>query len=358
MNPRLSPRPLSLDFLRTFEAVAQRLSFSAAAETLCITQPAVSRQIKSLEEELGAALFQRGTRRVELTQAGRQLLRAVEPALAKLDGTVRQIRLSRSRAMVSVTTFASFASLWLMPRLADFERAHPGVDIRLSASDRLVDSDDEELDLALRGCRPERAPPDAIRLFGDVLTPVIGAGLAAAIARGDAPPLALPADLAGHTLLEMDDGSRIATDQAWARWLTPRGLEALQPRRRMSMNYTHQQVQAALAGQGVALARLALVADALARGDLVEPFGPAQRQWAEICYWLVPLAGSSGEPRPEVAAFTSWVLAEAAATRQAIGDGPGRSADTPGEPGDAHRIHADAASPPCADITPGERASA
>jgi len=322
MNQRPSQRPLSLDFLRSFEAVARLLSFSAAAEELHLTQPAVSRQIKSMEEELGAQLFQRGTRKVELTQAGRTLLRAVEPSLVRLDGAVRQIRLSRSRAMVSVTTFASFATLWLMPRLADFERAHPGVDIRLSASDRLIESDDEELDLALRGCRPERAPADAVRLFGDVLTPVIGAALAESIARGDAPPLRESADLAGHTLLEMDDGSQIATDQAWAAWLAPRGLERLQPRRRMSMNYTHQQIQAALAGQGVALARLALVADALARGDLVEPFGPGQRQWAQMCYWLVPLGGSAGEARPEVAAFTRWVIAEAAATRRAIGDGP------------------------------------
>lgn len=321
MNTRISQRPLALDFLRSFEAVARHLSFSAAAEEMHLTQPAVSRQIKSLEEELGAPLFQRATRKVELTQAGRQLLRAVEPALTRLDTTVRQIRLARSRAMVSVTTFASFASLWLMPRLGDFERDHPGVDIRLSATDRLIDTDDEELDLALRGCRPERAPPGAIRLFGDVLTPVIGAGLAASIQRGDAPALRTPADLANHTLLEMDDGSQIATDQAWAVWLAPLGLERLQPRRRMSMNFTHQQVQAALAGQGVALARLALVADALARGDLVEPFGPAQRQWSALCYWLVPLGGAD-PPRPEVADFCRWVQAQAAETRAAIGDHP------------------------------------
>lgn len=318
---RVSQRPLALDFLRSFEAVARLLSFSAAAEELHLTQSAVSRQIKSLEEDLGAQLFQRGTRKVTLTQAGRSLLRAVEPALTRLDSTVRQIRLSRSRAMVRVTTFASFASLWLMPRLAEFEREHPGVDIRLSASDRLIDSDDEELDLALRGCRPERAPPGAIRLFGDVLTPVIGTGLAAAIARGEAPPLHQPADLAGHTLLEMDDGSQIATDQAWAAWLAPRGQERLQPRRRVSMNYTHQQIQAALAGQGVALARLALVADALARGELIEPFGTAQRQWSALCYWLVPLAGAD-PPRPEVAAFSHWIQTQATLTRLAIGDEP------------------------------------
>src|SRR5262249_1010957 len=134
-----SSRPLSLDFLRSFEAVARRLSFSAAAEDMHLTQPAISRQIKSLEDDLGAPLFHRGTRKVELTQAGMSLLRSVEPLLARLDATVRQIRLARGRAQVSVSTFPSFATLWLMPRLTDFERRHPGIDIRLSATDRMVD---------------------------------------------------------------------------------------------------------------------------------------------------------------------------------------------------------------------------
>jgi len=315
----LSHRPLTLDCLRSFEAVARRLSFSAAAEEMHLTQPAISRQIKGLEQELGAPLFTRGTRKVELTAAGQALLRTVAPLLTRLDVTVRQIRLARSRHQVSLTTFPSFASLWLMPRLVEFERAHPTVDIRISASDRLVDEDDPELDLALRQCRPERAPASAIRLFGEVLSPVIGAGLAAAVARGDAPPLQQPADLAQHTLLEMDDGRPQSSVLAWPAWLAAQGLDRLQPKRWFSTNYTHQQMQAALAGQGVALARLALVHDGLARGELVEPFGPACRLWSQHDYWLVPLGGSQ-PPRPEQQAFTRWVLDQAAATRQAIGD--------------------------------------
>ena len=183
-------RPLPLDCLRTFEAVARLLSFSAAAEELNLTQPAISRQIKGLEEELGAPLFTRATRRVELTGAGQMLLRAVEPALVRIDASVRQIRLSRSRAMVSVTTFPSFASLWLMPRLPDFERDHPLADIRIAATDRMIETDDAELDVALRHCDASKAPEGAIRLFGELLTPVIGARLADAIERGSAPPLA------------------------------------------------------------------------------------------------------------------------------------------------------------------------
>jgi len=313
-------RPLPLDCLRTFEAVARLLSFSAAAEELNLTQPAISRQIKGLEEELGAPLFTRATRRVELTGAGQMLLRAVEPALVRIDASVRQIRLSRSRAMVSVTTFPSFASLWLMPRLPDFERDHPLADIRIAATDRMIETDDAELDVALRHCDVSKAPDGAIRLFGELLTPVIGARLADAIERGSAPPLRRPADLVDHTLLEMDDGLPGSLATCWPVWLAAQGLGQLAPRRWISVNYTHQQVQAALAGQGVALARLAMVHDVVERGDLVEPFGHAGRLWASPCYWLVRLGGPDARQRPEVQSFSDWVLTQAALTRQAIGD--------------------------------------
>ncbi|MEY4754785.1 MAG: hypothetical protein RJA44_2460 [Pseudomonadota bacterium] len=324
---RLYRRPLQLDVLRSFEAVARLLSFSAAAEELSLTQPAVSRQIKGLEDELGAPLFHRATRRVELTLAGQTLLRAVQPALARIDASVRQIRMSRSRALVSVTTFPSFASLWLVPRLPDFERGHPDADIRISATDRLVEPDDIELDVALRHCRPAHAPPGAVRLFGEVLTPVIGIRLAEAIARGDAPPLRRPADLAEHTLLEMNDGHSANAHLGWGPWLAESGLPELEPRRLISVNYTHQQVQAALAGQGVALAWVGLVHDALARGDLIEPFGAGGRRWTESCYWLIRLGGALQQPRPEVEAFCDWVQAQAALTRHAIGDVPDAEQD-------------------------------
>lgn len=319
-----SQRPLSLDFLRSFEAVARRLSFSAAAEELYLTQPAISRQIKGLEEELGAPLFHRGTRKVELTQAGHALLRAVEPQLARLDATVRQIRLAKGRAQVSVSTFPSFATLWLMPRLADFERLHPGIDIRLSATDRLVELDDPELDLVLRHCPPERAPPGAERMFGEVLTPVISARMADAIARGEAPPLARPADLARHTLVAVEDNTPSALALGWQGWLSAQGLPQLSPRRWISLNFNHQQIQAVLAGQGVALAWLPMVLDALLRGELVEPFGPGLRWRPPYAYWLVPISPARGfdarAPRPELGALVDFVRQHATATRAALGE--------------------------------------
>ncbi|MBI3369989.1 MAG: LysR family transcriptional regulator, partial [Burkholderiales bacterium] len=165
-------RPLSLDGLRGFEAVARRLSFSAAAEELHLTQPAISRQIKALEEEVGASLFNRGTRRVELTAAGVALQQAVVPSLERIDRTVRQLRVASGRRHVNLSTFASFATLWLMPRLAAFQQAHPDIDIRISASDKLIELDDPEVDLLLRYDFAANVPHDAEPLFGEVLTPV------------------------------------------------------------------------------------------------------------------------------------------------------------------------------------------
>lgn len=321
-------RPLSLTNLRAFEAVARRLNFSDAAQELFVTQSAISRQIKSLEDELGVPLFVRGTRHVEVTQSGQQLLRVVDPWLARLDAGVRQIREQNSRRRVNITTFASFASLWLLPRIEAFQSQHPDIDIRVSAHDAVADLDDPELDLALRYISPQQAPPGAMRMFGEILTPVVSRQLMEQIRRGEAPPLARPEDLAQHTLAEEDDNKSSTEFLSWRHWLARQGQPALQPRRWLYLNFTYQQVQAALAGQGVALARVALVFEALARGELVEPFGPAGRTDSPYAYWLI--VPPQNRARPEVKQFSDWVMVQAAATRRAIDEEPAPDAG-PGE---------------------------
>jgi LysR family glycine cleavage system transcriptional activator len=315
-----SRRPLSLGNLRAFEAVARTLSFGAAAEELHVTQSAVSRQIKGLEEELGAQLFLRGTRHVQITPDGQTLLRAVEPGLARLDTSVQHIRRSRSRQRVSVTTFASFGSLWLLPRIEAFQRQHPDIDIRVSAHDAIEDLDDPELDLALRYCSPAEAPAEAIHLFDETLTPAVSRSLWERIKNGKAPPLARPADLVGQTLLEEDDDRASTEFLSWRHWLACHDQPALEPQRWLYLNFTYQQVQAALAGHGVALARVPLVFEALQRGELVEPFGEGGRITSPFSYWMLVAPGSRA--RPEVTQFTTWVEAEAKATRDAVGATP------------------------------------
>jgi LysR family transcriptional regulator, glycine cleavage system transcriptional activator len=317
-NPR--QRSLSLGNLRAFEMVARRLNFSEAAEEMHLTQSAVSRQIKSLEDELGAALFVRGTRHVEATPEGLALLRVVQPWLAQLDAAVRQVRAKRSRSRVSVSTFASFASLWLLPQMEAFQSLHPDIDIRVSATDTLEDLDDPELDLALRYIAPDRAPAGAVRLFGETLTPVVSRQYLERVRAGQAPPMDSAADLVRHTLAEEDDTRPSSEFLIWRYWLTQHGHPNLEPRRWLYLNYTYQQVQAALGGQGVALARVALVFEALQRGELVEPFGARGRVTSPYAYWLV--LAPRVDARPEVQAFCRWIEAQSALTRLAIGEAP------------------------------------
>jgi LysR family glycine cleavage system transcriptional activator len=318
MNQPVRHRPLGIGPLRAFEAVARRLSFRAAAEDLHLTQSAISRQIRSLEDELGAPLFLRGTRHVELTTAGAALLQSTAPLMERLDASVRQIRLARGRRSVSLSTFASFASLWLIPRLQVFQRDHPDIDIRVSATDAMADLDDPELDLAIRYCHPDDAPPGAVRLFGEVLTPAAGAGLVEQIRNGLGAPLRAPADLARHSLLEEDDQRPSAEYLSWRHWLREQGLPQLQPQRWVYLNFTYQQIQAALAGQGLALARIALVSESLQRGELVEPFGPERRTHSPFAYWA--LRGGASADRPELREFFDWVVQQAALTRAALGE--------------------------------------
>lgn len=311
-------RPLSVGPLRAFEAVARYLSFRAAADELHLTQSAISRQIRALEEEIGCALFLRGTRHVELTADGAALKGPAVLVLERLDQAVRQIRQARGRRVVNVTTFASFASLWLIPRLEAFQRAHEDIDIRVSAYDYVVELDDSEIDLALRYTVAANVPPEAQRLFGETLTPVVSPLLAARAGDGSVPALLQPADLALHTLAEEDDQRPSAEYLSWRRWLREQGLAALQPRRWLYLNFTYQQIQAALAGQAVALARLALVSEQLQRGDLIEPFGPAGRISSPYAYWL--LQSRDSRNRPEVMLFSAWLLEQAAQSRVDIGE--------------------------------------
>ena len=312
----LRTRPISVGQLRAFAAVARHLNFRAASEELALTQSAVSRQIQALEEEVGVPLFLRHTRAVELTGAGSQLMRSVTHTLEQLDSTVRMIRRSAGRKSVAVSTWASFASMWLITRLEAFQTEYPDIDIRIDATDNLVDMETADVDLALRYAMPETVPQGAVRLFGEQLTPVASPWLLKTghrLARGE--------DLAHFALLEASDSHRTQHLEwlTWRRWLEIHHLEKIEPRRWMHFNYAHQIAQAALTGQGVALARMPLIADSLASGDLVEIL-PHMRVDSPMAYWLV--VGPRSAARPEIKAFCAWLLLQAQVTRKAIGDAP------------------------------------
>jgi LysR family glycine cleavage system transcriptional activator len=331
-------RAISTSHLRAFDAVARHLNFRMAAEEMALTQSAVSRQIQALEHEVGTTLFLRHTRSVDLTSAGARLLRAVSASLEKVDGAVRQIRQSTGRRSVSITTWASFASMWLIPRLEAFQREHPDIDIRIDATDAAIDMHNTDVDLALRYAVPCPSTVGAERLFGEQLTVVASPWLL------KNQPIQNVADLMRSTLIESGDAYRTQHMEwlSWQRWLdtygraTPsenkaQGLSqqktgqrtgtasALSPARWLYFNYAHQIVQAALTGRGVALARLPLVAENLANGGLEEVL-PKMRLSSPLAYWL--LIAPRSIARPEVRAFCEWLRQQASETRDAIGDGP------------------------------------
>ena len=228
--------------------------------------------------------------------------------------------MTRSRLVAFTATFAVLAAaapatadaavLRKAPRLQAFQAVHPEADIRISASDNMAEFDDPEIDLALRHCHPDDAPPGSVRLFDEVLTPVASPALLQRL------PLRTAADLAQHTLLEEDDHKPSAEYVSWQHWLRVHAPARLQPRSWLHLNFTYQRIQAALAGQGVALARVPLTIEAIQTGDLVEPFGEAGRVVSPFAYWLV--RWPQRQQRPVLAAFEDWLLAQADGTRAAV----------------------------------------
>lgn len=304
-------RTLGVGNLRAFAVVARHLNFRSAAEELALTQPAVSRQIQALEADVGGALFARHTRSVELTPAGRSLLQVVAPWLERLDVTVRNIRSGLSRKSVSITTFASFSSTWLIPKLEAFQRAHPDIDIRVDASDAFIQLDNNDIDLALRYGTYEQMPKGAIRLFDEIIAPMASPWLLKSQA-----PIRTAADLAKFTLIDLSD---VTANQVnwltWEGWLRQHHSKIDTGTRWLRFNYAYQTVQAALAGQGIVLARLPMVAESLKNGDLIEPL-PNTRLTSPMAYWLIARGGD--HERPEVLAFSNWLQKQARETRVSI----------------------------------------
>ncbi len=311
----LRTRPLSIGPLRAFECTGRLLNFRAAAEELALSQSAVSRQIQSLEEELGMSLFLRHSRTVELTEAGLHLLRTTSAVLQELDNTVMQVRQSGRRKSIAVSTFASFASMWLIPRLSNFQQAHPEIDIRIDANDKPIDLSISDIDIAIRYGPADRMPGNALRLFDDQLVVVASPHLLNQLG-----PIETPADLSRFTLIEASEPHTSHLDwRTWRHWLQAHGLQGFQPQSWIYFNYAYQMVQAALNGQGVVLARPPLIADSLANGSLIEVL-PEDQKNSPMAYWLLVDGGKT--PRTPVKAFCEWVIQEAQQTQAIMRDGP------------------------------------
>ncbi|WBS03002.1 LysR substrate-binding domain-containing protein [Pseudoduganella sp. SL102] len=291
-----------LDALRGFVAAARRLSITAAAQDLCLTQSAVSRQVQALEDRLGTPLFVRGNRAIMLTDAGRQLFDLVSPwldQLAELSDTLKQA----TPRPVTISASIGVAGLWILPRLGAFQAAHPDLDLRLATSNRLMDLRQDGVDLAIRYAPPSAVPADAVRLFDEDVVPVASPAIAAAA-------FAAPDALPRQVLLDLDEPGRPFLQ--WATWLQRHALP-YRPQATLRFNQYDQVIAAALDGNGVALGRLALVLPMLKDGRLVAQM--ARRTRVDYAYWLLQ---ATAQPRHEVAVVQAWLQGQVGITSQEL----------------------------------------
>jgi DNA-binding transcriptional LysR family regulator len=305
--------PVSLDLLRGFEAAARLLSFTAAAAELFVTQSAVSRQVQQLEEQLGVKLFERRTRALLLTAAGERYYREVSKALGLLREATNAVR-AQSAPVVRVTTTVTFASMWLVPRLAQFQAEHGEIAVHIVADNVVRDLERHGLDASIRYCPQEVAGAAAICLFGEQVSPVASPKLL----KGR--NIRTPEDLLQLPLLDIDDPNSATIWLSWKVWCEAMKLE--RPRDSHGLTFSHydQIMQAAIAGQGVALGRFPLVDPLLADRRLVRPLKDKRfATRSHRAYWLIV---SPTAHREEVQVFADWIRAQA---RPPTANGRGKS---------------------------------
>jgi DNA-binding transcriptional LysR family regulator len=312
----------SLDLLKGFEAAARNLSFTRAAQELFVTQSAISRQVKALEGQLGVQLFRRRHRELLLTEAGQTLYKAVVEALRVLRDATGRLS-ARASGMLTVTTTISFASLWLVPRLTEFRRLHPQIDVRIAAANDMKDLEREGIDLAIRYCSPKMIDASAVRLFGEQVFPVCAPRL---LARGE---LGSPQDLSGQVLLHLDDPDRDWPWLDWDVWLELVKAHGVKPAGTLRFSHYDQMLQAALDGHGIALGRSPLVDRWVKEGRLVLPFGRRflSSPTKPRAYFILVSPAATG--RPEVSEFSRWLLQEARAANEAVPAQPSRGKRKP-----------------------------
>ena len=301
------PRDLpALDLLKAFEASARHLSFTRAGQELFLSQSAISRQIGALEGQLGIQLFLRRVRSLLLTEAGQAYYREVGDILQKLREATARLSPPQSNGVVTVTTSMTFASLWLVPRLSDFQRKHPEVSVHLVADNNIRDLNAGGIDVSVRYSTRELAGPGAEKLFGERVMPVCAPALVGGRSLDRAE------DLQGFTLLHYEDPEGRGLWLSWDVWFEVMKLRSFKPGASLRFSHYDQMMQAALEGQGVALGRVPLIDPWIREGRLVAPLKDKRYSInaKNRAYWLLiaPLAAK----RSQVRAFTSWLKEQVA----------------------------------------------
>lgn len=281
---------LPLNGLRAFEASARHLSFTRAAIELCVTQAAVSQQVKGLEKRLGVSLFQRLPRGLKITAEGEALLPTVTSSFDQMATTLDRIEAGQVRELLFLGVVGTFAVGWLLPRLKAFQKQHPFIDVRVSTNNNRVDMAAEGLDFAIRFGQGSWHGTDAFRLFEAPLSPLCTPKLAET--------LKTPTDLMEATLL------RSYRADEWSNWFAAAGvMPAAQVNAGIVFDTSLGMMEAALQGLGVALAPPSMFSRHLASGAIIQPF-PVTISLGS--YWLTRL--QSKPPTPAMQAFSDWMF--------------------------------------------------
>ncbi|MGC1494827.1 MAG: transcriptional regulator GcvA [Sulfitobacter sp.] len=293
MPDRLPP----LTALRAFDAAARHMSFAMAAAELHVTPAALSFQIKSLEEHLGAPLFRRLNRAVELTDAGRALAPAASDGFQALAAGWRAAQRLQDHQTLTITAGPAFTAKWLAPRLYDFAQSHPDIDLRFSASLRLMDFNRDQIDVAIRFGHGPDPGLYALPLADEWAVPVMLPELAQ--------KYQTPESLLNAVLIVDDSISFLNPPCDWPAWFKAMGIDQ-KPSLGPLFSQADHAIDAALAGVGVVMGRRALVIKDLAEGRLVAPFPQALPTGARFRF----LCSDGAETRPQIEAFKNWMLQE------------------------------------------------
>ncbi|SED63652.1 transcriptional regulator GcvA [Streptomyces melanosporofaciens] len=283
----------SLNPLKAFEAAGRHGSLTRAAKELHVTQGAVSRQVRLLETELGVRLFERRHRLIVLTPEGEQYLADISAAFATIDRSTARLQSHRRRAVLKIQAYTTFAMRWLIPRLPEFNEAHPEIEVQLSASTRDVNFDRDDLDAAIRSGNGQWPGLHALHLCQCALIPVMSPSLAAG-----PPKLHTAADLARTTLLHS-----LARPRDWATWLAGTDHGDVDPERGLRFESSSLAYEAARQGLGVAIGQPELIRADLRSGRLVAPID-REVELPEGYYFVWP--GERPES-PKIQVFRDWL---------------------------------------------------
>ncbi|WP_417797685.1 transcriptional regulator GcvA [Terasakiella pusilla] len=295
-----------LNALRAFEAAARHLSFTRAADELFVTQAAVSHQVKTLEEHLGIKLFRRLNRALMLTDEGQKYFPDVRDALDQLAQATKSLHKSDTSGVMTLSVMPSFASLWLVPRLQNFTTAYPDIDLRISADDKIVDFNQDDVDCAIRYGLGKWPNVYTQKFLSEAVFPVCSP-----LYLEKHPSLSDPENLKGHVLLH--DYAVINESErhlSWKYWLAKAGIDDVDHTRGPKFSHTHMVMQSCLAGEGVALGRSAMIQSELDAGRLVRLYNYAIK--SKVAYYFV--CPPNAIERFKIKAFCDWLLSESPET--------------------------------------------